>query len=47
MMINKTFYVVTNSEHELVAIFTDLDDCEEFITDKYFEEELDYVEVKI
>lgn len=47
MIVDKTFYIVRNNEYELVAIFTDEEDCKEFILDKYFEEELDFVEVKI
>ena len=47
MVVNKTFFIVKNCDDELVAVFTDEDDCKEFIQSKYFVEELVYTEVRI
>lgn len=44
MIVNKTFYIVKNDENELVAIFTNEGDCEEFIDCKF---NLHYTEVSI
>ena len=44
-MSEKIFYIVKNDENRFVALFTNLEDCKDFIDNKRLEEYLKYDEV--
>ena len=46
-MTNKRLFIVRDPDDKLVAVFTNKEDCTEFIQDNYFERDLDYVELVI
>lgn len=46
-MTEKRLFIVKDSDDKLVALFTDKEDCKDFIQENYFERNLEYFEVVI
>ena len=46
-MTKKELFIVRNIDDELVAIFTNKDDCKDYINEYYFEKDLDYFRLVI